>query len=128
MANSTKELLFSDPVKFASYCNGCGSKVGFWTTILWYILPDTIWFIDFTDCFDIHDVEYSWPIKFTDRIEALAFKTNTDIRFYQNMLIRIKQYGGIFEELRKIRAWGYFKAVSELGQESFLKEKIFINA
>lgn len=123
---AAQKLLKENPKLFASYCNGVGSKTGFWATLLWHITPNTIWSMNITDCTDLHDVDYSYPAAFKDEEEALAYKKAADERLYRNLLIRIEQHGGWFENLRKTRALAYFGIVSAAGTDPFLKGKVFV--
>lgn len=80
-------------------CNGGGPKGWGW------LVPDTMWGLRLTDCFNIHDYDYYIKTK----------KKVADKRMYSNLRARINHRGGSFRWLRLCRAWTYYKAVSRGG-------------
>lgn len=119
-----QQLLKDDPFKFASYCNGVGSKVGWFNKILWHLIPNTLLFLNITDCSDLHDVGYAHPVKFATLCEALAYKDSVDHNFHSNLVRRITKAGGVLRVVRLMRADKYFRLVQECGKEAFLAGKI----
>lgn len=80
-------------------CNGGGPKG------LGWLVPDTMWGMSMTDCFDIHD--YDYYIKTKRRV--------SDKRLYRNLLAKINDKGGLFKHFRHSRAWIYYQLVSKGG-------------
>jgi hypothetical protein len=80
-------------------CNGGGPKKFGW------LVPDTMWGLSMTDCFDIHDYDY-----FIQTPRVLA-----DYRLRRNLIDKIKDYGGWLMKLRLLRARTYFKLVHYFG-------------
>jgi hypothetical protein len=77
-------------------CNGGGPKGWGW------LVPDTMWGLRMTDCFDIHDYDYHIKTK----------RSVADPRLYRNLKAKITAHGGLFKRPRLLRAWSYYKAVS----------------
>lgn len=131
MPELTKELLELYPKVFRLYCNGVGSKIGFWRTLLWHITPNTIWGLDITPASDIHDVGYSYPHIFQSKEQALEYKSARDYELYDNIVILIERdkswWGKLVKNFRIIRAKTYFELVYFGGDESFMDGKIIIN-
>lgn len=126
ISKEAQALLDNDPKKFASYCNGVGSRVGFWNKLLWHFIPNTILFMNVTDCSDLHDVEYSVPDVFESIAAARSHFMAANQRFLINLEIRIKERNSWewLEDARLDRAAKYFKIVSsEKGWESFIAGK-----
>jgi len=127
MPEATYNMLMSDPKKFKSFCNGVGSKVGFWGKLTYHFIPNTIWFMSITQASDIHDVGYSIPDEFDTIEKAIAYKHQQDSYFYDNICIEATRRGGWFEDARKRGAWVEYLAVKSLGSSSFLANKIILN-
>ena len=120
------KLLESDPKKFANYCNGVGSQVGWLGRLIYHIIPNTIWFLDITPASDIHDVEYSIPDEFESISAAEKVFDETNLRLYNNIvtLIDRKGRGGLIYQMRMHRAGLYYDAVSgSSGWNSFISGK-----
>lgn len=124
-------LLSNDSEKFISFCNGVGSTIGFWSTLLWHLTPNTIWGLNITPASDLHDVGYNWPMVFNNKEEALMYKIEIDNNFYDNMMTLIQNddswWGVLSKQWRIIRATSYYETVKNFGEESFLDGKILIN-
>lgn len=124
MSEPVRVLLITDHKAFAAFCNGVGSRVGIWKTLLWHLTPNSIWFLDITPASDIHDVEYSIPDRYHSMMEARAAWNTANRRFLRNMRRLIADAGGFFEGWRLNRAKLYFEAVStESAFQSFLDGK-----
>lgn len=119
-----QKLLKEDPSKFASYCNGVGSKVGWFNKILWHFIPNTIWGLNCTASTDLHDVGYAHPAQFKNIHDALAYKDSVDHNFHTNLIKQINKAGGVLRVIRLLRADKYFRLVQECGKEAFLADKI----
>lgn len=87
------------PERKAKICNGGGPKGWGW------LVPDTMWGLSMTDCFDIHDYDYYLKTK----------KSEADKRMYRNLKAKIDNHGGFFKYLRRARAWSYYQGVSKCG-------------
>ena len=124
MSEAAKNLLRSDPKKFASYCNGVGSRIGFWNNLAYHFIPNTIWFMDITPASDIHDVEFTIPAEFAFlELAAQAFEA-ANLRIYKNIQTLIKRRGGILYRLRMNRAELYYYALSsDAAWNSFISGK-----
>ena len=124
MSEAAEKLLKSDPKTFASYCNGVGSKIGFWNKLAYHIIPNTIWFMDITPSSDIHDVEFTIPAEFAFlELAAQAFEA-ANLRIYKNIQTLIKRRGGILYRLRMNRAELYYYALSsDAAWNSFISGK-----
>lgn len=126
MSDAARKLLESDPKTFASYCNGVGSRVGFWNKLAYHFIPNTIWFMDITPASDIHDVEYTVPAEFAFlELAAQAFEA-ANLRIYKNIqaLIKRKSNGGILYRMRMRRAELYYYALcSDAAWNSFVSGK-----
>jgi hypothetical protein len=85
------------PERKAEICNGGGPKGWGW------LVPDTMWGLSMTDCFDIHDYDYHIRTK----------KRVADKRMYSNLRAKINAHGGFFRRLRLCRAWLYYQGVSK---------------
>jgi len=125
---ATLDLLLYDTKTFKSFCNGVGSKVGFWSTIAWHLLPNTIWFLGITGASDLHDVDYSVPMIFKTESEAFEYKEKADIRFNNNVNILISKdtswLGKKLINQRIERAELYYWALKNAGTDSFIEGKI----
>ena len=127
VSSSFKELANTQEgiQKIIAWCNGIGSEVGFWGNLTYHLIPNTIWFLDVTACSDIHDIDYNYPIKFATREEALKFKTDADLRLYNNLVAYIKMNttNSWLLSMRLRRAKIYYEIVSNAGNQSFLDGK-----
>lgn len=126
MSDVALKLLESNPKKFANYCNGVGSQVGWLGRLTYHIIPNTIWFLDITPASDIHDVEYSVPSEFGCISAAEKAFDEANLRLYNNIvtLIDRKGRGGLIYQMRMHRAGLYFDAVSgSAGWKSFVSGK-----
>lgn len=101
------------PEEKASICNGAGAKGGI-------KVPNTMYGLDLTEAFNIHD--YGYYVGATN-----ADKRNEDRRMLSNCLIIINSAKGWFNRmlapLRRRRALKYYEAVYYLGKKAFLAEK-----
>ena len=129
MSEHSRQLLMDNPKKFASFCNGVGSQKGFWNSIFYHFIPDTIWGLDITPSSDIHDVEYEFPVAFETVESALEYKDDADKRFRRNLfkLINMNTYFSWLKRLRKCRANSYKWLLSRCGWKAFMKDKIILN-
>jgi hypothetical protein len=124
MSEECRTLLIRNPGKFASYCNGVGSKVGGWFRRLIYrITPNTIWGLNITPCSDIHDVDYSIKRRFKTKKQALNAKFEIDTRFVVNLQVYINENTSWewLKELRLRRVWKYELLLRECGEDSFME-------
>ena len=125
---AAEKLMLNYPVAFARYCNGVGSRIGgFWSRLFYHFIPNTIWFMNITDCSDLHDVDYSVPNVFATLADARQYRLDADLRFYNNLLIRIEERGGWFEHARKHRAIVYYNTLRVMGEDSFMDGKQILN-
>lgn len=97
------------------------------------LVPETIWGMSYTDCCQVHDMDYSpgWnpdiqeAIKLADpakkSIILLRIKDEGDDRFLRNMLNKIELYSanGFMRWIRNMRAMTTYNAVSIAGKTSF---------
>ena len=81
-------------------CNGGGPKGWGW------LVPDRMWGLSMTEAFNIHDYDYF--------IKTPFIISNN--RMYSNILTIINRHGGWLKYPRRMRAWGYFQAVSQGGR------------
>lgn len=126
MSEEAANLLYSDPKKFASYCNGVGSRVGWVGRLTYHLIPNTIWFMDITPASDIHDVEYSVPSEFQHLGLAAKAFDDANLRIYKNIqtLIKRKATSGILFRMRMRRAKLYYYALgSDAAWNSFVSGK-----
>ena len=95
----------------AKICNGCGSKgLGGW------LVPDTVWGLNITDCCNIHDFMYSQGATLQDKEYA--------DRIFLNNLVRIIDSGSKFLRwLRRRRALKMHWAVDKFGEAAFWDKK-----
>lgn len=127
MSKHVKDLLYSNPKIFKSYCNGVGSRKGFIARIFYHIIPDTIYFLNIRDVANVHDVSYTLPKTFNTLNEALKYKKEKDQEFLSNLENRIVRRGGMFMKARLMRAHTYYFVLASLGDDSFLADKIIKN-
>jgi len=130
MSPAARDLLNSDPRRFASYCNGVGSKVGFWNKILYHLIPNCIGLINITPASDIHDVEYTVPTVFATMGEARKAWKDANLRFLSNCR-RLIERGTSRRWLRALRykiATEYYRLLgSESAWGSFLAGRTINN-
>ncbi len=93
-------------------CNGCGPTS--WKSFV----PDTMYGLCVTPACNIHDWMYSYGVTMEDKdIADLTFKLN----LYR--IIDQKSGNWLFKKLRRVRAYGYYLAVSWLGHAAYVKGK-----
>lgn len=127
MSDAARKLLESDPKTFASYCNGVGSRVGWFGKLTYHLIPNTIWFLNITAASDPHDVEFTIPRIFESMAMARKAFDEANDRLYGNICILIDRKGrdGVLYHMRMHRAGLYYDAVSsEAGWTSFISGKI----
>jgi hypothetical protein len=116
-----------DTEKFISYCNGVGSRVGWFNKLIYHIIPDSIGVLNITGCSDLHDVGFAIPREFKSLEAAYRYFCKVNLQFRSNLRLRIT-YGTHLRLIRKARiliAKGYYKAVqSSTGWKSFMDGKI----
>ena len=96
----------------ARICNGAGAA----GQAISHFIPNSLYFLDCTEVFNIHDFDYYRGKTQKDKDEA-------DRRMLDNLLILINRAGGPLKWLRRRRALKYYEAVHELGDEAFFKDK-----
>lgn len=100
-------------------CNGCGP--GSWKIDL---VPDRIYGLDISEACNVHDWMYYEGRTSGD-------KSRADRAFLENILIIIdnqyckkkRWYRGILRFLRRRRAYKYYEAVSNFGDDAFNSDK-----
>lgn len=126
MSDAAANLLKSDPVKFASYCNGVGSRVGWLGRLTYHLIPNTIWFLNITPASDGHDVDFTIPSVFESLSAAEKAFDEANLRLYKNICILIdrKSRSGWLYLARMHRAGLYYDMVSsDAGWTSFISGK-----
>lgn len=96
----------------AYICNGAGAA-GQWISSL---IPNTMYGLDCTEVFNIHD--YDYHVGKTSEDKRIA-----DRRMFDNLLTVINNKGGWLQALRRRRALKYYEAVKHGGDGAFFKEK-----
>ena len=91
-------------------CNGCGSKGFGW------LVPNTIYGLNITDCCNIHDFMYS-------RGTTLQDKEYADRIFLNNLVRKIESGSKLFSWLRRRRALKMHWAVDTFGEAAFWDKK-----
>jgi hypothetical protein len=92
------------PDQLDDISNGGGPKVVlFGFDIGAALVPDSMYGLKLTRCFDVHD--YDYYIKTRKRV--------ADKRMYSNLRAKINSHGGFFRRLRLCRAWLYYQGVSK---------------
>jgi GNAT superfamily N-acetyltransferase/2'-5' RNA ligase len=111
--------------KIKAIVNGMGSP----KNAMYEYYPDTLYGMDLTPVTDIHDYDYTYPMKFKDPEDALMHREKADLRFYDNMLRLIEKNStpetrasGIDAKRRKA-AKDYLKILQFLGPGTFDKVK-----
>lgn len=100
------------PEEKARICNGAGAA-GKWISSF---IPNTMYGLDCTEAFDIHDYDYEVGVSGADKDRA-------DRNLLSNLLTLIDHRGGMLRFLRHRRAMKYYEAVREFGDEAFFKGK-----
>jgi len=100
------------PEEKARVCNGAGAA-GQWISS---IIPNTMYGLDCTAAFDIHDYDY-------DVGSSRADKERADRNLLMNLLTLIEHRGGWLRIPRNALAMRYYEAVNEFGDEAFFKGK-----
>jgi len=100
------------PEEKALICNGAGAA-GKWISS---IIPNTMYGLDCTEAFNIHDYDY-------DVGASRADKERADRNLLMNLLTLINHQGGWLMLPRQWRAMKYYNAVQLLGDEAFFKGK-----
>ncbi len=94
----------------AQICNGAGAA-GQWISSF---IPNTMYGLDCTEAFNIHDYDYYAGITQDDKNQA-------DARLFDNLILLINNAGGILQWLRRRRAMKYYEAVHHAGDDAFFK-------
>jgi len=100
------------PEEKARICNGAGAA-GKWISS---IIPNTMYGLDCTEAFNIHDYDYEVGVSRADKERA-------DKNLLLNLLALIEHRGGLLMLPRQWRAMKYYEAVQLLGDEAFFKGK-----
>jgi len=100
------------PEEKSRICNGAGAA-GDWRSVL---IPNTIYGLNCSAVFDIHD--YDYYVGYTDEEKCTA-----DTRMLTNLLRVINNEAGFFDVLRRYRAMTYYTAVAEGGDDAFFLEE-----
>jgi hypothetical protein len=100
------------PEEKAAICNGAGAA-GKWISS---IIPNTMYGLDCTEAFNIHDYDYDVGASRDDKIRA-------DRNLLNNLLTLINHKGGWLMLPRQWRAMKYYEAVQMMGDEAFYKGK-----
>lgn len=127
MTEQVRELLYSDPKLFKSYCNGVGSQKGFIARLFYHLIPDCIYGLSIRAEANVHDVGYTIPKQFKSIEDAINYKNERDQEFLSNLENHIVGYGGMFMKPRLIRAHTYYFILRNLGNDSFLSDKTILN-
>jgi len=96
----------------ARICNGAGAA-GKWISSF---IPNTMYGLDCTEAFNIHDYDYEVGASRADKERA-------DRNMLINLLTLINYRGGWLMLLRQWRALKYYEAVQLFGDEAFFKGK-----
>lgn len=96
------------PERKALICNGAGAADD-WRS---FLIPNTLWRLDCTVVFDIHDYAYHVGRTRRDKLRA-------DVNLLVNLAILIIAEGGWFFTVRMYRAATYFVAVHRFGDDAF---------
>lgn len=96
------------PEHKSQICNGAGAAND-WRSA---VIPNTIYGLDCSHVFDIHDYAYHVGITAEDKCIA-------DISMLVNLIKYINDQGGWLNVLRRYRAVTYYQAVHELGEDAF---------
>jgi len=96
----------------ARICNGAGAADD-WRSKL---IPNTLWGLDCTQVFDIHD--HAYYVGRTAKDKRLA-----DLNMLDNLLRIINAAGGWLRVVRRYRAMTYYQAVCDYGYDAFWTPK-----
>jgi len=94
----------------AEICNGAGAKDD-WKS---EFIPNTLWGLDCTPVFDIHDFDYYTGFTYEDKCKA-------DANMLVNLIRRINNHGGFLRIARRYRAMTYYDFVVEMGEDAFFQ-------
>lgn len=97
------------PEEKAEICNGAGAKGGI-------KVPNTMYGLDLTEVFNIHDYMYYMGENEDDKRKA-------DRAMLENSMIAINKYGGWLSWFRRRRALKYYEAVVYFGAKAFYAGK-----
>lgn len=100
------------PTEKAQICNGAGAA-GQWISS---VIPNTLYGLDCTEAFNIHDYDYQVGASREDKERA-------DRNLLNNLLMLINHKGGLLMLPRQWRAMKYYEAVQLLGDEAFFNGK-----
>ena len=101
------------PLQKKRICNGAGARND-WRSAF---IPNTIYGLDCTEVFNVHDYAYHIGKTIDDKKRA-------DFDMLRNLITLINSTGNIFTRwLRRIRAIDYYNAVSEFGDAAFFMDK-----
>jgi len=92
----------------AKICNGAGAAND-WRSAF---IPNSIYGLDCTKVFDIHDYAYYIGVTIEDKARA-------DIEMLVNLIRIINHHGGFVAVLRRHRAITYYEAVHNFGEKAF---------
>ena len=126
MTTEIWNCLRNENKKFVSFCNGVGSKIGFWNKIFYHIIPDSIWFLNITGASDLHDVGYSVPKTFKSYKDAFNYWNEVNEQFRDNliMLIESRNSWKYIKEARLLRTSNYYKLLTAaIAWWSFISDK-----
>ena len=97
------------PTMKAEICNGAGAADGI-------KVPSTMYGLDLTEVFNIHDYDYYMGENDKDKRDA-------DNRMLINSMRMINNRGGCLRKLRRYRATTYYSAVADYGKKAFYAGK-----
>jgi hypothetical protein len=101
------------PLQKKQICNGAGAR-GDWRSVF---IPNTIYRLDCTEVFNIHDYAYYVG-------KTLIDKERADFDMLKNLITLINSTGNICTRfLRRARALEYYSAVCEFGDAAFFMGK-----
>jgi len=100
------------PLQKSEICNGAGAE-GDWRSAL---IPNTLWGLDCTQVFDLHDYAYFRGLTQADKDRA-------DISMLINLIRVINHKGGLLSFARRYRAVTYYDAVHLLGDDAFFTQE-----
>jgi len=101
------------PEEKAKIVNGAGAADQWISSFI----PNTMYGLDVTECFNIHDFDYHVGVSRKDKNVA-------DRRLLENLMIAINANSGfIMGMLRRRRALKYYEAVHKFGDDAFFKNK-----
>lgn len=101
-----------DPELKSTICNGAGAKDD-WKSIF---IPNTLWGLDCSPVFDIHDFDYHVGYTYAEKCVA-------DVNMLVNLIRHINNDNGFLRVARRYRAITYYDFVAEMGEDAFFKEE-----